>query len=505
MDNVVEMKNITKIFPGVVANDSVNFTLRKGEVHVLLGENGAGKTTLMNILYGLYTQTSGDIFLHGEKVDIKNPNVAIKHGIGMVHQHFMLVQPFTVTENIILGDEPMTGKIFVDINKARNNVKDISDKFGLEVNPDAKIANLSVGIQQRVEILKALYRGAEILILDEPTAVLTPQEIDELEEIINNLVKDGKSIILITHKLKEVMNMSDRITVIRRGKVIDTIATQGTDIDALAELMVGRKVDLHVDKKLKATGEVVLEVKDLKVADNRKIEAVKGVSFTVRTGEIFAIAGVDGNGQRELIEGITGLRPVKSGSVTFAGEDITKKNSRDIIELGMAHIPEDRQKRGLVMEHDLAENMILGYHYKEPFAKNRIMNYEKIHAHAKALIQEYDIRTPNENITAQSLSGGNQQKVILAREFHKDPILILAAQPTRGLDVGAIEFVHRKIVEARDNNKAVLLVSLELDEVLALADRIGVIYDGKIVGVLDAKDANERKLGAMMAGGKEFQ
>ena len=370
------------------------------------------------------------------------------------------------------------------------------------VDPKSKVQDLSVGTQQRVEILKTLYRGADILILDEPTAVLTPQEIEEFGIILKKLASEGKSIILITHKLKEVMSMSDRVTVIRRGRVIDTIETAGTNTDELAELMVGRKVNLTVDKLDKEISDKrVLQVKDIEVLDNRGLEAVEGVTFDVREGEIFALAGVDGNGQSELIEAITGLRKTKSGSVTLAGNDITGFHARKVIEEGVGHIPEDRHKRGLVLAHDLAENMILGYHYKEPFSKKGFMNYDVIHDHAKRLIEEFDVRTPSENVTAKSLSGGNQQKAIVAREFHKDLKLLIAAQPTRGLDVGSIEFVHKQIVEARDQGTAVLLVSLELDEVLALADRIGVIYDGKIVGTLDRKDATEKKIGIMMAGG----
>lgn len=503
MTCVVEMKNITKIFPGVIANDNVNFTLEKGETHVLLGENGAGKTTLMNVLYGLYLPTSGEIYINGEKTNIDNPNIAIEKGIGMVHQHFMLVPPFTIAENIILGTEP--SKLFglnLDMRKAINDVMEISDKYGLAVDPHAKIQDISVGMQQRVEILKALYRGADILILDEPTAVLTPQEIDELGVILDNLKKQGKSIILITHKLKEVMAMSDRVTVIRRGKVIGTLNTIDTNTDELAEFMVGRKVNLVVEKEEQKLGDVILEVNDLKALDNRRLPALNGVSFEVRAGEIFAIAGVDGNGQTELVEVLTSLRKVKSGTIKLYGEDITKSSTKEIIERGIGHIPEDRHKRGLVLNHSLAENMILGNHRAEPYSKSGIMDYKKIHEHALELIEEFDVRTPNEDVTAKSLSGGNQQKVIIAREISRDPKLLIASQPTRGLDVGAIEFVHRRIVEQRNNGKAVLLVSLELDEVMALADRIAVIYDGKIVGILDAKDATEKKLGIMMAGGK---
>lgn len=503
MSNVVEMRNITKVFPGVVANDNVNFELEKGEIHVLLGENGAGKTTLMNILYGLYQQTSGEIYIRGEKVSMKNPNTAIEHRIGMVHQHFMLVPPFTIAENIILGIEPSKYRhLKIDMETARKKVMKLSDDFGLRIDPDIKVQDISVGLQQRVEIIKALYRGADILILDEPTAVLTPQEIDELGVIIKKLTEEGKSVILITHKLKEVMSMSDRVTVIRKGKIIDTLKTSETDMDTLAELMVGRKVKLEIDKKDKTAGDIVMEVKHLKVLDSRKLEAVKDVSFEVRAGEVLAIAGVDGNGQSQLVEAITGLRRVESGEIILEGKDITHSKAKEIIDLGVGHIPEDRQRRGLVLEHSLAENMILGFHRKKPFSKNKFMNYGAVDKHGKTLIKEFDIRTPNEQVKAKSLSGGNQQKVIIAREFFKNPQLLIAAQPTRGLDVGAIEFVHKRLIEQRNNNKAVLLISLELDEVMSLADRIAVIYDGRIVGVMEAEDATERELGIMMAGGE---
>ena len=502
MPFVVEMKSITKIFPGVIANDKVDFRLRKGEIHVLLGENGAGKTTLMNILYGLYQPTSGSIYINGEEVNIKDPNVAIQHGIGMVHQHFMLIKPFTVAENIVLGNEPaMYNGMKLDMKKAINNVEKISNDFGLKVDPMSKIQDLSVGIQQRVEILKALYRGADILILDEPTAVLTPQEIEELGTIIRKLADEGKSIILITHKLKEVMSMSDRITVIRRGRIIDTVDTKATETENLAEMMVGRKVKMEAAKQEKIPGELIFSVDRLKVKDNRGLEAVKDISFDVRAGEIFAVAGVDGNGQTELVEAITGLRSIESGQVRLDGLDISKLSTKKIIESGVGHIPEDRHKRGLVLGNSLAENMILGYHYIKPFSKSGFMNYTKIHEHAQILIKEYDVRTPDENIKAGSLSGGNQQKAIIAREMYKNPRLLIAAQPTRGLDVGAIEFVHKKIIESRDNNQAVLLVSLELDEVMNLADRIAVIYHGRIVDTIDAKSATEKQMGILMAGG----
>ena len=504
MTNVVEMKNITKVFPGVVANDNVNFELKQGEIHVLLGENGAGKTTLMNILYGLYEQTSGDIFINGKLQKVKDPSVAISLGIGMVHQHFMLVEPFTVTENIILGSETAKGfnNMQLDIQTATQKVKEISEQFGLAVDPNAKIQDISVGMQQRVEILKTLYRGAEILILDEPTAVLTPQEIDELGEILKKLVAQNKSIILITHKLKEVMAMSDRVTVVRRGKVIETLNKEDTNIDELAELMVGRKVNLKVDKEDKQIGDTVLSVSNLQAQNNRGSLALKGVDFEVKSGEIFAIAGVDGNGQTELVEVLTGLRKSTGGSFSIKGDDLTKANSKTILKHGLAHIPEDRHKRGLILEHTLAENGCLGSHHNEPFSKKGLMNDDYIQEYSRKLIEEYDVRTPSEMVAAKSLSGGNQQKFIVAREMNRNPDLIIASQPTRGVDVGAIEFIHKKLVEQRDMGKAVLLVSLELDEVMALADRIGVIYDGKIVGVVNGIDADERELGIMMAGGK---
>ena len=500
MEKVIEMKGITKIFPGTIANDNVDFDLLKGETHVLLGENGAGKTTLMNILYGLYQPEKGKIFVRGKEVKITNPNEAIKLGIGMVHQHFMLVHNFTVTENIVLGTEPRKG-LKLDISKARKDVKEIADKYGFNVDPDAVIEDISVGQQQKVEILKALYRGAEILILDEPTAVLTPQEIEELGQIIKNLEAEGKSVILITHKLKEVMSMSDRVTIIRRGKVTGSVKTSETNIDELAELMVGRKVNLVVEKKEANIRGEILRIENLTATDHRGIKAVEDLSLTVNGGEILGIAGVDGNGQTELIEVLTGLRKPQKGKITLNGKDIYAKTPREVIDSGVGHIPEDRHKRGLVLKYSLYENSILGRHHKEPFSKNGIIDYRTVKEYCNKLIEEFDVRTPNAEVTASSLSGGNQQKLIAAREIMKDPDLIIAAQPTRGLDVGAIEYIHKRLVEERDKGKAVLLVSLELDEVLALSDRIAVMYDGKIVGILDRKDANEQKLGILMAGG----
>lgn len=500
MENVVEMKDITKIFPGVIANEDVNFDLRKGEIHVLLGENGAGKTTLMNILYGLYQPEKGEIFINGKKVNIKNPSDAIANGIGMVHQHFMLVHNFTVAENIILGSEPKNG-IRIDIKKANADVAALAKQYDFKIEPESVIENISVGQQQKVEIIKALYRGAEILILDEPTAVLTPQEIQELGVILKNLVKEGKSIILITHKLKEVMSMSDRVTVVRRGKVIGTINTSETNIEKLAEMMVGRKVNLKVEKKPANPGKPVLKIENLKALDQRGLPAVNGINLEVRAGEIVGIAGVDGNGQSELVEALTGLIKTQSGKVTLNDKDITGKNPKDVIEAGVAHVPEDRHKRGLVLKYSLAENAILGVHYKQPFAKGIIMDYKKVKEYARRIIKEFDVRTPNEDVLAVKLSGGNQQKMVVAREISKDPELLIVSQPTRGLDVGAIEYIHKRIVEERDKGRAILLVSLELDEIMALADRIAVIYDGQIVGIMDSKDATEQKLGILMAGG----
>ncbi len=495
----VDMQGITKRFPGVLANDNVDFQLKRGEIHALLGENGAGKSTLMKCLYGLYQADEGDIFIYGDKVKINTPNVAINKGIGMVHQHFMLVQPFTVAENIVLGSEP-TKNNMIDMKKAIQDVEKLSEQYGLNVDPRAKIHEISVGMQQRVEILKTLYRGADILILDEPTAVLTPQEVHELIEIMESLTNEGKSIIFITHKLKEVKSIADRVTVIRRGKSIDVVDTADATTNELANMMVGREVILEVEKSAAEPGEVILEVENVHADNDRNLPALNGTSFQVKRGEIFGIAGVDGNGQSELAEVMTGLRKLKSGKIMINGKNITNYSTRDIIESGVSHIPEDRQKRGLVLDFSLFENMILGSHYKPPYASGVNMNYSSIKKESKRLIKEFDIRTPNEEVLAKSLSGGNQQKVILAREFNRNPELLIAAQPTRGVDVGAIEFIHKRLVEQRDAGKAVLLISLELDEILSLSDRIAVIYEGKIVDILDIKDATEEKLGLMMAG-----
>jgi len=500
MEKVIEMKGITKVFPGTIANDNVDFELLKGETHVLLGENGAGKTTLMNILYGLYKQEKGEVYVSGNLVNISSPNDAIKLGIGMVHQHFMLIHNFTVTQNIILGIEPKKG-FKIDMKKAMHDVKEISEKYGFAIDPSAVIEDISVGQQQKVEILKALYRGAEILILDEPTAVLTPKEIKELETIIRNLEDEGKSVILITHKLKEVMSMSDRVTIIRRGKVTGTVNTKETNIEELAELMVGRKVNLTIVKEPAIIRGEILKINNLCASDQRGLPAVNDLGLIVHGGEILGIAGIDGNGQTEFLEVLTGLRSPKSGSITINGKSIYAMSPRDIMSAGVGHIPEDRHKRGLILTYSLFENSVLGIHRNAPFSKGILMNYKEIRKHCDDLIGEFDIRTPNADVSALSLSGGNQQKLIAAREISKNPELLIAAQPTRGLDVGAIEYIHKRLVQERDKGKAVLLVSLELDEILALSDRIAVMYDGKIVDILNREDATEQKLGILMAGG----
>ena len=495
----VNMINITKRFPGVIANDKVNFQLVHGEIHALLGENGAGKTTLVNCLYGMYQADKGKILINDKEVNITSTNVAIENGIGMVHQHFMLVPPFTVAENIVLGCEP-TKNGMIDKKKAIKEVANLSKRYGLNVDPEAKIQDISVGMQQRVEILKTLYRGADILILDEPTAVLTPQEVDELIDIMKSLTNEGKSIIFITHKLKEVKMIADRVTVIRRGKVIDTVKTDKASQNELAKMMVGREVLLEVDKKPAKPGDVILEVDDIYAQNDRELTVLNGTSFKVKRGEILGIAGVDGNGQSELTEVLTGLREFEKGKIMLKGKELKNLTTKKLLEMGVSHIPEDRQKRGLIMDYSIFENLVLGNHYRPPYAKGINMNYKKIRDESKNLIKEFDIRTPGEEVKVKSLSGGNQQKVILAREFNRDPDILIAAQPTRGVDVGAIEFIHNRLIEQRDAGKAVLLISLELDEILSLSDRIAVIYEGKIVDILTREEATEEKLGLLMAG-----
>ncbi len=497
---VLELRDVTKIFPGVVANDSVSLKLERGEILALLGENGAGKSTIMNVVYGLLTADGGEILVDDQVTRIKSPRHAIDLGIGMVHQHFMLVEPLTVTENIVLGREP--GKYgVIDFATARKRVTEISERYGLRVDPDARIADLAVGMQQRVEILKALYQGARVLILDEPTAVLTPQEVRELFAVVRSLVDEGLSVVFITHKLEEVMAVADRIIVMRAGKVVGETKPAETDDVGLARMMVGRDVVLRIEKTASTCGASVLEIEDLHVMGDRGLEAVSGVSFTVCGGEIVAVAGVSGNGQTELIESIVGLRKPKSGSILLKSTDITHANARKSIEAGVSHIPEDRHRRGLVLQFNLAENMVLGDHRVAPYTKHGVMHPGVITTMARKRIADYDIRTPSEGVLAGNLSGGNQQKVVVAREIGRNPELLIAAQPTRGLDVGAIEFVHRQILEERASGKAVLLVSLELEEVLSLADRILVMYEGRIVKEFAPDEADAETLGYYMTGG----
>lgn len=497
---VLEMKGITKRFPGVVANDDVDFTLKKGEIHALLGENGAGKSTLMNVLYGLYRADAGTIKINGRLEEILEPNDALRLHIGMVHQHFMLIPQFTVVENLVLGTEPKRSGIFMDMAAAIKMVKKISEEYGLTIDPTAKVMNISVGMQQRVEILKTLMRGADILVLDEPTAVLTPQEIEELFEIMRNLRKLGKSIIFISHKLKEVTTISDQVTVIRRGRIVGSVPTADTNVNELARMMVGRDVEFIVAKEPAKLGPEMFRIDNLHVPDDRKLPAVDGVSLEVKAGEILGIAGVDGNGQSELAEAITGMRRAVAGKITLGGKDITNLSSRKVFESKVVHIPADRQRHGLVLDFTVAENMVLRTYYQVPFSEKSILDWDVIKTEARSLIKQYDVRTPDEDTPTSSLSGGNQQKVIVARELSRQPDFIVAAQPTRGLDIGAIEFVHEQLIMARDDGKAVLLFSLELDEILALSDRIAVMYEGEIVSVVDRKEATEEKLGLMMAG-----
>jgi general nucleoside transport system ATP-binding protein len=501
--NAIEMKGITKTFPGVRANDDVNFSVKAGEIHVLLGENGAGKTTLMNVLYGMTEPDKGEIYVNGEQVRMSNPSVAIARGIGMVHQHFMLVPPFTVAENIILGRELRKG-LLLDVRRAKKELSALSEKYGLKIDPGAKVETLSVGMQQRVEILKILWRGAEILILDEPTAVLTPQEIIELGKIMRDLAHQGKTIILITHKLKEVMDLSDRVTIMRQGCVVETVDTKKTSIEELAEKMVGRKIQLTLEKNPMKRGATILQVDNLRVRD-RGVEHIKGISFKVHAGEVLGIAGVGGNGQTELVYALLGLLPSKSGSIKLNGKEIRGRSTKHIINEGVSCIPEDRQRDGLILDFTLTENAILGSHTKKIFRTGPALNWRKAAKYARQIIEKYDVRTPSENVLAGALSGGNQQKMIVARELERTPHLLIAAQPTRGLDVGAIEFVHSQILEQRDKGCAVLLVSLELDEVMDLSDRISVIYDGNLVGTMNATEATERMLGILMAGGSMEQ
>lgn len=499
LEYVIEMLNITKKFGNFRANDNITLQLEKGEIHALLGENGAGKSTLMNVLFGLYQPEEGEIRVNGKKVNVTNPNVANDLGIGMVHQHFMLVENLTVTENIILGNEPKKMGV-VNIKKAAKDIAEISKLYGLNVDPYAKIEDISVGMQQRVEILKTLYRGADILIFDEPTASLTPQEIQELINIMKKLITEGKSIILITHKLQEIMDVSNRVTIIRKGQGIGTVVTAETNPEELATLMVGRQVTFKTEKIPPNPTDEVLKVDNLVVTDNRGIEKVKGLNLSVRRGEIVGLAGIDGNGQSELIEAITGLRKVKSGLISINSQDITGKSPRKITESGLGHIPQDRHKHGLVLEFSVGHNAALQEYYHEPYSKNGIMNYSSVSEYAKKIIKEFDVRTQGEAEPVRALSGGNQQKLIIGREVSRDPDLLVAALPTRGLDVGAIEFIHKRLIEQRDNGKAVFLISFELDEIMNVSDKIAVIHDGKIVDTVIPAETSEQELGLLMAG-----
>jgi len=497
---VLEARELTKQFPGVLANDKVNFDLRQGEIHALLGENGAGKSTLMNLLYGLYNQDSGEIFVNGKPATINSPNDAIDLGIDMVHQHFMLIPVFTVTENVMLGEE-VTRRGMLDRNAVSARIKEISTQYGLEVDPNALIGDLPVGLQQRVEILKTLYRNAKILILDEPTAVLTPQEAEDLFRIMHDLTARGVSIIFITHKLKEVLAVADRITVMRAGRIINTVTPDETNEAGLANMMVGRQVILTVKKEERSADEEILIVEDLHVKDQRNLETVHNVSFSVRGGEVLGVAGVQGNGQTELSEALTGLRSPTSGKVELAGIDVTGKPPRALTGAGLAHIPEDRQRHGLVLTYPITDNMALCDYYRPPFSRRGVIQQNALDANARKLIAAFDVRTPSPFVSAGKLSGGNQQKVIVARELSRENVkLVIANQPTRGLDVGSIEYIHSEIIKMRDRGVAVLLISAELDEIMALSDRIAVMYRGQIVTIVDAKSAVREQLGLWMAG-----
>ncbi len=500
MRPILELRGITKRFPGVLANDNIDLTLNKGEIHALLGENGAGKSTLMNILYGLYAPDEGQIFVNDKEINVTSPRDAIASGIGMVHQHFMLVPVFTVTENVMLGDETTQAGIFLDRKSPADRIREISNEYSLEVDPDSYIRDIPVGVQQRVEIIKLLYRKADILILDEPTAVLTPQEVDELFTIMRSLVDSGKSIIFITHKLREVLTFADRITVIRGGKVIGTTTPAEADQNKLASMMVGRDVLLEVDKKPAKLKDIVLKVEDLIILDDLDHVAVKNVTFDVSGGEILGIAGVQGNGQTELVKALTGLSHPVSGKMELLNQDISKATPRKITEIGSAHIPEDRQQDGLVLTATVADNMILNTYYLNPFAKKIVMQDDEVLSNAENIIKNFDVRTPSALIPVGSLSGGNQQKVIVGREFSRPIKFLVASQPTRGLDVGSIEYIHHRLLEKRADGVAILLVSTELEEVLELSDRIAVMFAGEIIAIVDGESATKEQIGLLMAG-----
>jgi general nucleoside transport system ATP-binding protein len=498
---LLEARGLTKRFPGVVANDSVDLVLHTGEILGLLGENGAGKSTLVKMLFGIYQPDEGRIFLRGEEMTSDGPGQAIARGIGMVHQHFQLVPPLTVAENIVLGAET-TRFGFLNRRAAEAEVRELSERFGLHVDPGDVVEDLPVGIQQRVEILKALYRGAELLILDEPTAVLTPQETDELLGIMRDLAASGVGIIFITHKLREVLAVTDRITVLRRGRSVGTVQTDEATTESLAELMVGRSVVLQVEKSAREAGDVMLEVEGLRVLDDRRQMGVDGATLEVRAGEILGVAGVEGNGQRELVEAITGIRPIVDGTVRIAGQSVSGK-PRAIRELGVAYIPEDRERDGLISSYSIADNLVLTDYFRPPYAANGVRRFEAVAANARELVERYDVRTPSIDTTVGALSGGNKQKVIVARELSHDNHLVVASQPTRGVDVGSIEFIHNQLIASRDEGDAVLLVSAELDEIFSLSDRIAVLYEGRIVAVLDPETTTREEIGLLMAGGGE--